>query len=132
MKESVKIPRGVYCTDEEWTWVSAQAKASGMTIVDYLVHCGLNVEVPEGGVEKPSSEAALSPDEQRRLLGQVEELTELNKAQFGRTRSGEPDMLGMVRVCFELARADYLDKYGSFAFDDLMEEVAKGMGSETP
>ena len=127
-----KKRRGVYCPREEWTWLSAQASASGMGIGDYLVYCGLNVEVPEGGVEKPTNEAALSSDEQHQLLEQVDELSRLNKAQFGRNHGDGPDMLGMIRVCFEVASADYLDKYGSFAFDELMKEVKRGIGDVTP
>ena len=132
MKEGVKKRRAVYCAREEWAWVSAQASASGMGIGDYLAHCGLNMEIPEGGVEKPANEPVLSPDEQRQLLGQVNELSRLSKTQFGRDRPSDPDMLGMVRICFEVARTDYLDKYGSFAFDELMEEVERGVGDSTP
>ena len=131
MSERGKKRRGIYCTKEEWAWVSAQARASGIGIGQYLVHCGLNVEVPEGGVEKPTGEAALSPDEQRQLVDQIDELWKLNKAQFGRDRPDDPDVFGMVRVCFEQARSLYLDKYGSFAFDKLLEEVERGVGGDT-
>ena len=125
MSKDGKRPRGIYCTKEEWAWVTAQAKTSGMRIGEYLVHCGLTVEVPEGGVEKPTNATALSPDELRQLLDLLTELVKSNETLFGRHQKGEPDMLGMIRVCFECARADYLDKYGSFAYDELVDEVQR-------